>query len=95
MIEGIVDENGIPIVYLLIAGREWKATIDTGFNGHLELPYALSPGVNPQLFGRGLSILAGGQSIEEEHYLVDFPFDGEITVGSQIKRPVCDLADRP
>lgn len=78
MIEGSVDEKGLPIVTLLIAGKEWKATIDTGFNGDLELPYGLGSHVNPQFFGRGLSLLAGGQSLEEEHYLVDFPFDGEV-----------------
>jgi predicted aspartyl protease len=76
VIEGIVDEKGIPVVSLTIAGQEWQATIDTGFNGDLELPYALGSHVNPQCFGRGLSLLAGGQSVEEEHYLVDFPFDG-------------------
>lgn len=78
MIEGIVDEKGLPIIMLSIAGQDWKATIDTGFNGDLELPYALGSYLNPQFFGRGLSLLAGGQSLEEEHYLVDFPFDGEV-----------------
>lgn len=78
MIEGIVDEKGLPVVTLLIAGQEWKATIDTGFNGDLELPYALGPHVSARFFGRGLSYLAGGQSLEEEHYLVDFPFDGRV-----------------
>jgi predicted aspartyl protease len=78
MIEGIVDEKGLPIITLTIAGKEWKATLDTGFNGDLELPYALGSYLNPQFFGRGLSLLAGGQSLEEEHYLVNFPFDGEV-----------------
>lgn len=78
MIEGIVDENGLPVVALIIAGQEWKATIDTGFNGDLELPYSVGSYVNPRFFGRGLSLLAGGQSLEEEHYLVDFPFDGSV-----------------
>jgi predicted aspartyl protease len=78
VIEGIVDEKGLPIITLSIAGQEWKATIDTGFNGDLELPYAVGPHVNPKFFGRGMSLLAGGQSLEEEHYLVDFPFDGEV-----------------
>ena len=78
MIEGIVDENGIPVIMLLIAGQEWKAIIDTGFNGDLELPFALGSFVNPRIFGVGVSQLAGGQSIEEEHYFVDFPFDGRV-----------------
>ena len=78
MIQGIVDEKGLPVITLVIGGQEWKATIDTGFNGDLELPYALGPSVNPRFFGQGLSLLAGGQSLEEEHYLVDFPFDGRL-----------------
>jgi predicted aspartyl protease len=78
VIEGIVDDNGVPIVFLSIAGQEWKAVIDTGFNGDLELPYTLGSHVNPRIFGLGLSLLAGGQSVEEEHYLVDFPFDGRV-----------------
>ena len=52
-----------------IAGQEWQATIDTGFNGDLELPYALGSSVKPQFFGRGLSLLAGGQSIEEGSFV--------------------------
>lgn len=78
MIRGEVDEEGIPIVTLSLAGREWRAVVDTGFNGFLELPYSLGSYLNPTLVGRGLSLLAGGQQVEEEHYLVDFPFDGEV-----------------
>lgn len=70
--------RAFPSLMLSIAGKDWKATIDTGFNGDLELPYALGSYLNPQFFGRGLSLLAGGQSLEEEHYLVEFPFDGEV-----------------
>ena len=77
MIEGIINENGVPIIILNVAGKDWNAVIDTGFNGDLESPFALSSAVNARLFGTGLSQLAGGQSIEEEYYLVDFPFDGE------------------
>ena len=56
MLEGVVDEKGLPVVTLLIAGQEWKATIDTGFNGDLELPYALGPHVNPQFLAGGCHI---------------------------------------
>src|SRR5262249_17475686 len=83
VITGAVDADGVPVVHLTVAGRTWRATIDTGFNGDLELPYALGPSVNARFLGRGQATLAAGQSIEEEYYLVDFPFDG---------RPVTALA---
>jgi predicted aspartyl protease len=76
MIGGIVDAEGAPVIQLSLAGRTWKAVLDTGFNGDLELPYALGPTVNARYFARGRADLAGGQNIEEEYYLVDFPFDG-------------------
>jgi hypothetical protein len=38
VIEGIVTRDGIPQVSLNVAGRTWLATVDTGFNGALELP---------------------------------------------------------
>ncbi|MFN3650156.1 MAG: hypothetical protein ACK47B_11305 [Armatimonadota bacterium] len=76
MITGAVDADGAPVISLSVAGRTWKAIIDTGFNGDLELPQALGPSVNARFFGRGRANLAGGQAIEEEYYLVDFPFDG-------------------
>ena len=38
MIEGIVDDKGLPVIDLPVDGMDWKATIDTGFNGDLELP---------------------------------------------------------
>lgn len=78
MIEGIVNEAGIPTISLTIGEREWLATVDTGFNGDLELPYSIGTTVSARYFGRGLSLLAGDQSVEEDHYLVEFPFDGRI-----------------
>ena len=35
---GTVSADGVLTITLLIAGREWPAVIDTGFNGDLELP---------------------------------------------------------
>lgn len=52
MIVGVVTEDGIPMITLPVAGRNWSATIDTGFNGDLELPTALRLDLNPQFFGR-------------------------------------------
>ncbi len=78
MIRGTVSNAGVPIITLSIAGKEWIATIDTGFNGYLELPETLRNTLNPQYMGRVNSLLAGGQTIEEELYQINFPFDGKI-----------------
>jgi hypothetical protein len=48
------------------------------FNGDLELPDALRDTLNAHFVGRAMVALAGGQSVEEDVYLVDFPFDGRI-----------------
>lgn len=82
MIQGSVSPSGIPAISLLIAGQDWSATIDTGFNGDLELPEALRSHVNPRYTGRLSSALAGGQVIEEDAFLVDFPFDGETVLAT-------------
>jgi hypothetical protein len=44
----------------------------------LELPEALRGKLNDQPLGRLISALAGGQTIEEDAYLVDFPFDHRV-----------------
>jgi predicted aspartyl protease len=66
------------MVALKIAGRNWCAIIDTGFNGDVELPQELRGKLNDLAAGRLRSSLAGGQTIEEDAYLVDFPFDGKV-----------------
>lgn len=79
MIQGVVSPKGVPTILLPIAGQEWEATIDTGFNGDLELPEVLRASVNiVGYIGLLEFALAGGQTIEEDVYLVDFPFDGEV-----------------
>jgi predicted aspartyl protease len=78
VIRGVVTDEDVPTVKLTVAGQEWEATIDTGFNGDLELPEALRPHVNPRLVAQVRSLLAGGQTLVEDSYLVDFPFDGRI-----------------
>ncbi len=42
MIQGTVTTDGIPTVSLVVAGKTWPATVDTGFNGDLELPEAIA-----------------------------------------------------
>jgi len=76
VIEGKVDSEGVPSIKLQVEGREWRGVIDTGFNGDLELPDILKNTVDARFIGRIRSLLAGGQMIDEDTYLVRFPFDG-------------------
>ena len=77
MILGLVSADGVPTITLSIAGHDWPTIIDTGFNGDLELPDALREVLNARHVGRVISALASGQSVEEDVYLVEFPFDGQ------------------
>lgn len=77
MMVGNVSLDGVPSVLLTMAGQTWPAIIDTGFNGDLELPASLMATVNARFDGRIHSLLAGGQTLVEDTYIVDFPFDGE------------------
>lgn len=105
---GTVTEFGEPCVLLDVAGHTWSAVVDTGFNGDVELPESLRPHVNAKLKGKVLSILAGGQQVVEDVYLVDFPFDGQtiaaeatfvagstILLGTQLLRVYRLLVDFP
>ena len=78
MIQGVVTRDGIPVIELEVNGQIWTAIVDTGFNGDLELPEELRPNVNADFVGRITSLLASSQEIEEDIYLVDFPFDGRM-----------------
>jgi predicted aspartyl protease len=81
MLEGVVDDSGLPTLELEIGGRLWKAVVDTGFNGDLELPYAIGPYVEAEFIGTGLFALGGGQQSVEETYRVQIPFDGALVGG--------------
>ena len=102
MIRGTVSTDGVPTITLSIAGQDWHAIIDTGFNSDLELPEGLRGSLNARYVGRVTSALAGGQIIEEEVYLVEFPFDGQtvqaeatfvsgsqILIGTHLLREYC------
>ncbi len=78
MMVGTVSADGVPTITLSIAGQKWPAIIDTGFNGDLELPEDLRAALNARHVGRVTSALAGGQRVEEDVYVVEFPFDGHI-----------------
>jgi predicted aspartyl protease len=73
-----VNLRGQPIVQLVLAGQTWDAVIDTGFTGELELPEPLFTPLRPLFQQQRRLILGGGQTVVEDIFLVDFPFDGEI-----------------
>jgi predicted aspartyl protease len=78
VIRGTVTDDGSPTILLSVAGRDWTAVIDTGFNGGLELPEALRPHVNAR-FNMPLRYwLAGGQTIVQDTHDVDIPFDARM-----------------
>jgi predicted aspartyl protease len=77
VLTGTVSDEGVPIIMLPVADQIWPGFIDTGFNGDVELPEALRESLNARFIGRISSLLASGQHIEQDVYLVDFPFDGE------------------
>lgn len=77
MIHGSVTRNGVPQIQLSVRGHSWPATVDTGFNGGLELPVTLLEHVDAKFVGVVESSLAAGQRIVEDCYLIEFTFDGE------------------
>jgi predicted aspartyl protease len=78
LIEGYIDEIGVPVIDIPFAGRTWVATLDTGFNGYLELPEDMREAVDARYLGRADSLLAGGNIVTEDQYAVRFPFDGDV-----------------
>ena len=76
LINGLVTDDGVPTIAVEIGDQRWEAIIDTGFNGDLELPEQLRSAVNASFVGRVVSLLAANQRIEEDVFLVDFPFEG-------------------
>ncbi len=77
MIEGTITPEGVPQIDIEIAGRRWNAVFDTGFNGYVELPVALKEPLNADNIGPIRSTLAAGQTIIDDAYVAQFPFDGE------------------
>ncbi|HJT78563.1 MAG TPA: hypothetical protein VJ739_15265 [Gemmataceae bacterium] len=88
MIAGTVNARGEPAILMSVADQLWEAVIDTGFSGDLELPDSLRPSVNARFNGRVRSVLAAGQSIVEDSYIVDFPFDGHTVQAEATFAPV-------
>lgn len=80
-----------PRVFLSVDGQDWPALIDTGFNGDLELPYALERSVKPNFRGTVYSMLADGRLVAEDGYRVQFPFDGRIVEAEATFAPVSEI----
>jgi len=78
VITGTVTEDGVPVIMLPVAGQLWQGIVDTGINGDLELPEGLRSLVNARFLGRMTSLLASGRHREEDLYLVEVPFDGQL-----------------
>lgn len=91
MIHGTVSEDGVPVIELEIAGQRWTAIIDSGFNGDLELPTHLQGKISAQFAGRAKSLLAAGQQIEEDVFLVDLQFDGSLIKAEATFAPANEL----
>ena len=91
MIAGHVSDAGVPLVPITIADQEWRATIDTGFNGDLELPETLRTLVNPRFIGRTRFLLAADQAVVEDTFLVNFPFDGETVLAEATFTSVSEI----
>lgn len=78
MITGTVTQEGEPVVTISVGGRDWAAIIDTGFNGDLQLPEDCRVSLAVTYAGRATWILANNQRIEEDRYLAEVLFDGQM-----------------
>lgn len=87
MIHGTVNDDGTPVIRFAVAQQFLTAIIDTGFNGDLELPDELREHVNARFLCRVRSLLAAGQSVDEDNYLVEIQFDGKIVTAEATFSP--------
>lgn len=78
MIAGTVDSDGVPTIAVSVAGQNWTAVVDTGFNGDATLPEQLRPLIKMRPHGRYESLLASGEIIEEDVFLSEFEFDSQV-----------------
>ena len=88
---GEVDPRGTPILRLTIAGQEWVAVIDTGFDGELELPDFLAPYFQAGPASPARTTLGAGTVVDENLYLIEFPFDGEVVQAEAAFSPVPEI----
>jgi predicted aspartyl protease len=92
LITGTVTKDGVPIVKIVVAGAQYPGIIDTGFNGDLELPDQLRSQVNARFICRAESLLAGGITVDDEVFLVEFgriPLRWQAPSGARYVRQGC------
>ena len=77
MLTGEVDNDGQVVIRIPVSGELWTAMVDTGFNGDVELPESLFDPLRPVFNGEMVFQLAGGQSIVQDTFIIDFPFDDD------------------
>jgi predicted aspartyl protease len=75
---GEVNSEVTPVLHLNLAGLEWLAIIDTGFNGDLELPDVLAAHFGGIPSGQEHSMLADGSIVIDDLFMIDFPFDNQV-----------------
>jgi hypothetical protein len=68
------------MITLSIAGQDWPAIVDTGFNGDLELPESLRTALNARYVGR---VTSDGQIIHAEATFVP---GSQILIGTHLIR---------
>ena len=78
--KGIINTNWEPLVEikLIIAGKpkDFKAIIDTGFNGFISIPHKTIKQTAWQFIGYEAYELASGEIIKDKVYLGDILFGG-------------------
>jgi predicted aspartyl protease len=77
MIDGVVTEQDTPEITMAIAGRDFRAVVDSGFNGYLELPGILQTELELVDAGIVESTLAADQIVYEQCYQIEVEFDGQ------------------
>ena len=76
MIAGHVTDDGIPFIMLEVGGQQWRAIIDTGFNGDLELPVTLQALLDNEYVGRAHLHWPPDNGSRKMSTCVRCPFDG-------------------
>jgi clan AA aspartic protease len=90
MIVGHVRAGRDPVVRLIVVGRggrseEFEALVDTGFNGSLSLPAALTARLNLPVTNTADGRLADGKVISVNSYRPTLIWDGRLRVVSALE----------
>jgi len=75
MLTGRVTPNGLPVVPVSVGGQVFEAILDTGFEGAIQLPSVLLPGINALYVGKQKYALGDGDEADLDVYAVEIDFD--------------------